>query len=88
MVIKPLVGMENSRVDESKANGRVESAIQRTQGQIRALEPDMHPDVPAHNLAFADGARGALCAQVPGGLWSWTHAVSPTSRDDGFGGGQ
>ena len=38
MMIEPQVGMENSPVGKSQANGRVEKAIQRLQRQISGAQ--------------------------------------------------
>ena len=74
----PQVILENSPVGESQANGRVENAIERVQGQIRAIRLDLE-----------DCIKEKLDHDHP--LWPWlieyagqTIHMFQVNRDDGL----
>ena len=78
MVIEPQIGLESSLVGESQSNGRVENAIQRIQGQIRALKLDIE-------------SRSNISLTSQRAIWLWLieHAAQclhmyQTGRGDGL----
>ena len=78
MVNEPQIGLESSPVGESQSNGRVETAIQRIQGQISALKLDIE-------------SRSNISLTSQHAIWPWLieHAAQclhmyQTGRGDGL----
>ena len=78
VVIEPQIGLESSPVGGSQSNGRVENAIRRIQGQIRALKLDIE-------------SRSNISLTSQHAIWPWLteHAAQclhmyQTGRGDGL----